>query len=612
MSTVQTLLFAWLIAMAASHTHAQVPSMKISLDGEWFFKADSQKVGIDQQWYVDSVDRSDWQKVQTPKFWEGYPGLAKYDGWGWFAKKFTFQKTVEPMSIYFAGVDDDAVVWVNGVEVGSHTGYSDPFAVDVTAALRSGENTIIVQVMDYGGGGGIYKPITLIETKHIEDLLKSEYFGKPALKSADWVKDAVIYEVYLRSFSKEGTFAGLEKRIPELKDLGVTVLWLMPIHPVGVKNRKGRLGSPYAVQDYYGINPEFGSLRDFKKVVDVAHKNGMKIIIDLVANHTSWDSKLTVEHPDWFTKDASGNIVSPNADWTDVADLDYSKQALRNYMIEMMCYWVRDIGIDGYRCDVAEMVPTDFWEAARKRLNAIKPVMMLSEGSLPEQHMKAFDLTYSWNVYDALDVVLKGKRPVTLLDEIFRNEYLHFPTGALRMRFNTNHDKNAWDSPAVLKYGMDGLQLSAVLINTIPGVPLLYTGEEVANDRKLSLFEKVDVDWNRPREMGALYKALFKLRKEHKSLSRGEMVRLVTSTDQDVYAFVRVAGRDRVLVVLNFSGEPRFTTVSVPLAQVFPGEKKVSLKEVFDGTRVTITPDTQEQIVLAMEPLDYRVYVLER
>ncbi len=600
-----------LLALTVLPSISQNNSMKLSLDGKWRFKVDSTKAGVDAKWFAESLDRTSWQKVQTPKFWEGYPGLANYDGWGWFARTVKIEKLREPMSLHFAGVDDDAVVWLNGIEVGSHTGYSDPFAIDVSNALRVGENLIVVLVKDYTGGGGIYKPITLIETKNLDDLLKSPYFGKPALKSADWVKDACMYSVYLRSFSKEGNFAGLEKRIPELKELGVTVLWLMPIHPVGVKNRKGTLGSPYAVQDYYGINPEFGTMKDFKKLLAAVHKSGMKLIIDLVANHTSWDSKLINEHPEWFTKDAKGNIGPPNDDWTDVADLDYSKPALRKYMIDMMKWWVKDAGIDGFRCDVAELVPTDFWNDARRELSTIKPVMMLSEGSIPEHHAQAFDLTYSWNVYDVLDVLLKGKRPVTLLDEIFKNERLQFPVGSLRMRFTTNHDKNAWDAPAITKYGLDGLKLATVLVNTIPGVPMIYTGEEAANDKKLSLFEKVDVDWSRSREVGEICKKLFHLRKENKALSRGEMIRLTTNFEKDVYAFARVAGKDRVMVVLNFSSEPRFASVSVPMDKVFGATKKVSAKELFDGHVVEIGSETKGQIVLALEPRAYKVFVLD-
>lgn len=600
-----------ILTVPASDVHAQDMAMKISLDGTWLFRADSIKVGVEQRWFDPGADRADWLPVEIPRFWEGYLGLATYDGWGWFARRFIVPQAGDSLSIYFGGVDDDATVWVNGIEVGHHTGYSDPFVVDISPAIRSGENLIVVQVVDHAGGGGIYRPVTLIETRALDDLLKSPYYGKPALRSADWVKDAVIYQVYLRSFSKEGTFTGLEKRIPELKELGATVVWLMPIHPVGVVKRKGTLGSPYSVEDFYGFNPEFGTKQDFKKLLATVHRSGLKLIIDLVANHTSWDSKLMKEHPDWFTKDGKGSVVPPNEDWTDVADLDYGKPGLRKYMIEMMRYWVRDIGIDGFRCDVAEMVPTDFWDEARAQLNRIKPVMMLSEGTIPEHHMKAFDLTYSWNIYDILDPLLKGRKPVTLLDGIFKAEAMQFPTGSLRMRFNTNHDKNAWDAPAVTKFGMDGLKLSAVLVNTIPGVPLIYNGEEVANDRKLSLFEKVSIDWSRPAVMRDLYQKLFRLRKEHKALSRGEMVRVRSSADQDVYAFFRLAGSDRVLVVLNFSAEPRIANLDLPLSRIIPRTKKATLTEVFTGEVSEVVPPTSEELVLALEPREYRVFILK-
>ncbi len=604
---MKTYLLTILFGAMASISNAQ--NSRISLDGDWQFTVDTAKSGIAQQWFAESANRSGWQKVQTPRFWEGYPGLANYDGWGWFARTIKIDKLGEPMSLHFAGVDDDANVWVNGIDVGSHSGYSDPFAVDVSKALRVGDNTVVVLVKDYAGGGGIYKPITLIETKNLDELLKSPFFGTPSLKSADWVKDARIYSVYLRSFSKEGNFAGLEKRIPELKELGVNVLWLMPIHPVGVKNKKGTLGSPYAVRDYYGINPEFGTMKDFKKLLGTVHKNKMKLIIDMVANHTSWDSKLIVEHPEWFTKDAKGNIVPPNDDWTDVADLDYSHAGLRKYMATMLKWWIKDVGIDGYRCDVAEMVPTDFWNDVRNELNKIKPVMMLSEGTIPEHHVKAFDLTYAWNTYDVLDVLLKGKRPVTLIDDLLKNEQLQFPTGSLRMRFTTNHDKNAWDDPAVTKFGLDGLKLATVFVNTIPGVPLIYTGEEVANDRKLDLFEKIDVDWTRSREVGDIYKKLFHLRKENKALARGEMIRLTTNFDNEVYAFARIAGKEKVIVVLNFSNQARFTPVNVPMEKVFGGSPSATMTELFDGQVAELVEKTNEQIIVALEPKAFRVYV---
>jgi glycosidase len=606
-STLMMLVLASVLGTGAA---AQRLPMKITLDGSWLFRADTAKTGLEEQWFTPETDRSGWEPVDVPRFWEGYLRLANYDGWGWFARTFTLPRADDSLSIHFGGVDDDATVWVNGVEVGSHTGYSDPFVVTLGSAVHAGENLIVVQVVDHAGGGGIYKPVTLLETRGLDELLKSPYADKQALRSADWVKDAVIYEVYLRSFSREGTFAGLEKAIPTLKNLGVTVLWLMPIHPVGVLHRKGTLGSPYAVQDYYGINPEFGTLNDFRRLLATAHRNGLKLIIDLVANHTSWDSKLIQEHPEWFTKDARGSIVSPNADWTDVADLDYVQAGLRRAMIDMMVWWVRDVGIDGFRCDVAEMVPTDFWDEARARLNRIKPVMMLSEGTLPEHHLKAFDLTYSWNVYDILDPLLQGRKPVTLLDEIFKAERLQFPKGALRMRFNTNHDKNAWDAPAVTKFGPDGLALTAVLVNTIPGVPMIYNGEEAANDRKLSLFEKVPIDWRRAPEMRDLYRSLSRLRREHKALSRGEMLRVQSSADRDVYAFLRVAGSDRLFVVLNFAAEPRSVTLDLPLARILPRTKSVTCTDVFSGETLHLVPEENGRLSLDLDARGYRVFAV--
>ena len=280
-------------------------------------------------------------------------------------------------------------------------------------------------------------------------------------------------------------------------------------------------------------------------------------------------------------------------------------------MIDMMCWWVRDVGIDGFRCDVAELVPTDFWNEARQRLNKIKPVMMLSEGSIPEHHMKAFDITYSWNIYDQLLPILSGKRPATTLDQLLRNEYLTFPTGALRLRFTTNHDKNAWDSPAVLKFGPEGLKVATVLVNTLPGVPLIYTGEEVANDRKLSLFEKVDVDWRRPRDMGRLFQALDRLRKEHKAISRGEMIRIPSDTDQEVYAFFRSAGSDRVFVVLNLSSSPVEAKITIPMDRLFPRRPKIEMKEIFSGDNVEVKNEEEKgEVEVLMEGYGYNVYTV--
>jgi len=332
---------------------------------------------------------------------------------------------------------------------------------------------------------------------------------------------------------------------------------------VGELNRKGTLGSPYSISDYYGINPEFGTLDDFRSLVAATHRQGMKIIVDLVANHTSWDSKLLLEHPEFFTKNEEGAIVAPNADWTDVADLNYDSHELRKYMIRMMRYWVEDVGIDGYRCDVAELVPTDFWNTARGELEKIKPVMMLAEGTLPEHHVKAFDLTYAWNTYDVLSHIIDGETHADVFDGLLRSEANQYPRNALRLRFNTNHDKNAWDAPAVEKFTPAGAKATAVLAFTLPGVPLIYNGEEVGNPKRLSLFEKVDIDWSTGEEFRTLYTALTEMRSAHPALRRGSYIPLEHSGGSKILTFARQSGNDAVLVAVNFSREQRPVSVEL-------------------------------------------------
>jgi cyclomaltodextrinase / maltogenic alpha-amylase / neopullulanase len=552
----------------------------MSLNGTWHFKVDSLNKGLTEGWFQKGLNRLDWQPIEVPGYWDRY-NLATYDGPGWYATTITIEESSKNSVLFFAGVDDDADVWLDGVKIGSHAGYSEPFAIPIPAGITPGMKELTVRVDDHGGPGGIYKPVSVVPADRVLEMYKTKYAEVPARPSEEWVNDAVLYEVYLRSFSREGTFKALERRLPELKELGATVLWLMPIHPIGELNRKGTLGSPYSVQDYYKVNPEFGTLDDFKSLVAATHAQGMKIIIDLVANHAAWDSRLIMEHPEWFTTNEAGAIISPNADWTDVADLNYDQHELRKYMIEMMKYWVRDIGIDGYRCDVAEMVPTDFWNRARKELDKIKPVIMLSEGTLPEHHVEAFDLTYSWTVYDVLSKVMDGSTPVKVFDDILTTESYQYPKGSLRMRFNTNHDKNVKDAPAVVKFTSQGAKATALFTFTYPGVPLIYNGEEAGNDRRLSLFEKVDIDWMKNYDFRAFYQALTRLRSSHPALRRGEYVPVKNSDGEKVYTFLRRQGDDEVLVVINFARAAR--SVSIDMSGWRSGE----VREYFTGNAAT-------------------------
>ncbi len=451
----------------------------------------------------------------------------------------------------------------------------------------------------------------LLYPQAFDSTLAQKTSTQQARRSEGWVRRGVIYEIYTRSFSPEGTFAGIEKRLPELKRLGVTILWLMPIHPVGVLHRKGTLGSPYSIQDYYAVNPEFGTIDDFKRLVTRAHEYGFHLIIDLVANHTAWDSKLITEHPEWFTKDRDGNITSPNPDWTDVADLDYSQPGLRRSMIEMMKYWVRDVDIDGFRCDVAEMVPTDFWENARSALDSIKPVMMLSEGSYPEHHLRAFDATYSWNIYHALAPIIKREKPASVFGSELNLEEASYPQNALRMRFSSNHDENAWDASDVEKFGSDGAKLAAVLINTIPGIPLLYNGQEVGNKRKLGLFEKISIDWKGGEDFWTLYARLFELRKKHPAFFAGDLIRIPTTNDKRVFAFARVSGPNKFIVVCNFDTSP--FSGSIDLSSPKLGIKnQITLTDVFSSHIATTRLLASKSTPLEVPAVGFRIVQIEQ
>ncbi|HSK63533.1 MAG TPA: alpha-amylase family glycosyl hydrolase, partial [Pyrinomonadaceae bacterium] len=300
--------------------------------------------------------------------------------------------------------------------------------------------------------------------------LISDAHGQSARPAPDWVRDGVIYEIYPRAFSQQGNFNAITARLDELKDLGVTILWLMPIHPIGQEKKKGTIGSPYAVRDYYAINPDYGTANDLKKLVFEAHSRGMKVIIDIVANHTSWDNALLKKHPEFYKRDANGNITYPY-DWYDIAALDYKNQELRRYMIDMLKYWIREFDLDGFRCDVAGEVPTDFWERARVELDKVKPdILMLAEAHKPELLAKAFDLDYSWPLHGALTKVLQGQARASTLREEWEKEVKEWPKGALHMRFSDNHDERR----AIARFGEPAALAASVLVFTLDGVPMIY------------------------------------------------------------------------------------------------------------------------------------------
>lgn len=348
-------------------------------------------------------------------------------------------------------------------------------------------------------------------------LPSQQSFSQPV--APDWAKNSTIYEVNIRQFSKEGTFKSFQQHLPRLKELGVDILWLMPINPIGKLNRKGTLGSYYSVKDYVDINPEFGTKEDFKTLVDEIHNHGMHVIIDWVANHTAWDNKWVKTNPEFYTKDSSGNFVPPVPDWSDVIDLNYDNKELWKEMISALKYWVSEFDIDGYRCDVAGMVPIEFWNEVRTELDKIKPVFMLAEWDTPEMHKFAFDMTYDWDLHKIFNGVYAKERNSSDIIKHILNDQKKYPDYAYRMQFTSNHDENSWNGTEYERLGK-AAEVFAVLTYVIPGMPLIYNGQEIGFNKRLEFFEKDSIIW-KENKFEKLYKNLNELKEKNKALWAG-------------------------------------------------------------------------------------------
>ena len=411
------------------------------------------------------------------------------------------------------------------------------------------------------------------------------------VKHPEWSKNAVIYEVNIRQYTHEGTFKAFTEQIPRLKNLGIDILWIMPIHPIGVKNRKGTLGSYYSVQNYKAVNPNFGTLDDFKALVNKAHELGMHVIIDWVANHTAWDNPWMTEHPDWYAKDSTGNFYSP-FDWTDVVKLDYNNADMESAMINALEYWVKETTIDGYRCDVAGEVPVSFWEKARKALDEIKPVLMLAENeNEPKLLENAFDMNYSWSVHHLMNMLAQGKASLKDIKETYVIEDSIYSKDCYRMQFITNHDENSWNGTEFERLG-DGVKTFAVMYFTIPGMPLLYTGQEIGMNKRLSFFEKDEIS-NTHKEYFDFYKSLISLKHDNQLFWNGAAggdFEILDIASDSVLAFKRSTSMKDAFVILNLTGNPQKYTTPSGMAgaytDYFAGDSKV----MDEGDENTLSP----------------------
>lgn len=447
-------------------------------------------------------------------------------------------------------------------------------------------------------------PVSQKNATGSQDAQVSPFFKPQSLskvKHPEWSKNAVIYQINTRQYSKEGTFKAVERDLDRIKSLGVDILWFMPIHPIGEAKRKGSLGSPYAVKDFQAVNPSLGTLQDFKSLVDAAHSKDMKVIIDWVANHTAWDNDLISTHPEWYTRNSEGAMQHPpDTDWLDVADLDYSKEGLRAYMTESLLYWVKEVGIDGYRCDVAGMVPTDFWNAVRPKLDAVKPVFMLAEWQDSTLHEYAFDASYAWRWKEIMQDIVKGKADASDIAGYYDDHQKNWPKDSMRMAYTENHDQNSWDGSTGEIYG-EALEAAMVLSFVGEGIPLIYNGQEAGNQKRLEFFEKDLINWGRHPHKDLITK-LTSLKENNSVLWNGAwgepLEALKTSNDKDVFSFVRKDNKSAIVAVFNLSDKK----VDVSFSDT---TQNGDYRLFVTNEVVSITPETK----LTLEPWDYRIYI---
>lgn len=429
----------------------------------------------------------------------------------------------------------------------------------------------------------------------------------------EWMKNAVIYEANLRQGTPNRNIKGLQAELPRLKELGVDIIWLMPIHPISEKNRKGTLGSYYAVKDYKAVNPEFGTMDDFKEFVGRAHDMGMKVILDEVCNHTGCDNAWVTEHPEYYARNEKGEMFGP-FDWTDTYKLDYSNPATREAMTDALKFWIKEADIDGYRCDVAGEVPTDFWEEVRPKLQAIKPVFMLAEASKPELLNEAFNADYAWPMKDVFNAIAatKGinayakehnqKLPEMNAQDIQKlidRQKTEYRPGAVHMNMITNHDLNSWEGTEFERFG-PAVGTFAVLSYTLPGMPMIYTGQEVGYNHAFEFFEHDKAPDYTANEFTTFYQMLNKLKHSNPALDATQPLcntNFIEGIDPDVITYTRQNGDHKVVVVANLSDKTskvhylRREPYIVGLTDLFSGQPAMMPKTLAPWQYVVFTTD---------------------
>jgi len=421
---------------------------------------------------------------------------------------------------------------------------------------------------------------------------------EPIVYQVPTAEEVVMYEVNPRVFAETNSLKAITARLDEIKALGTNVIWIMPIYEEGVLKGKG---SPYCIKNYRKIDSEYGTLSDFKTFVKEAHKRGIAVLMDWVANHTSWDNAWITEHKDFYTKDANDNIISPIPDWSDVADLDYNNTAMRDSMISAMTYWITETNIDGFRCDAADFVPADFWStavAALRNINTEKKLFMLAEGNLQDYFSLGFDMDYGWNFYTRLKNLYAGTLSMKFFNNLGKNELNQFPEGKHRLYFTTNHDKSAWEETDVQLFnGQKGALSAFVIAATFGNSPLIYSTQEIGREEKVPFFSYTAIDWNSNPEVLIEYKKIMAIYTSSDIFRNKYLTLYDTSANPNIVFYTHTNGVKEVLVVVNVRNEEKTFTVPEALAgKVY--------KNLMDNTDVMLTA--------SMQIPAYQYYILER
>ncbi|HEY7750773.1 MAG TPA: alpha-amylase family glycosyl hydrolase [Ignavibacteriaceae bacterium] len=446
----------------------------------------------------------------------------------------------------------------------------------------------------------MYRHIYLCITCFV--FISAEFFSQ---SHEDWSYNRITYEVNVRQYTESGTFAEFATHLDRLKEMGVGILWFMPIHPIGLVNRLGSLGSYYSVKDFYGINPEFGTLEEFKALVDSIHARDMYVLMDWVGNHTSWDNSLTITHPEWYVTDGQGNFVPPpGTDWSDVIQLDHSQQGLRDHMIEVMKFWINEADVDGFRCDAVSFMPIDFWSEAIPELKSLKPgIFMLAEDDGTEYQSAGFDMSYGWGYHGfgsgILNNIVAGTNNANTLSSYVNNENAYYFPSHYRLYFTSNHDENSWHGTVFEQFGI-AAETFAVLTSTFRSMPLLYSGEEAGLDQRLLFFDKDEIIWQ-SHPFADIYTSLFNLKKVNKAIWNGnhggQLQRISTTDNPSVFAFIRQKESSRVFGIFNLTNQSKTVTLQ---GSLYSG----NYKDVFTNDSVYFA----ENSVVTIPAWGYKIY----